>query len=95
MEVLFTLIKNNEKIQGLDILNYRFLYSDYADDSTFFLRNVDSVIEVARTFKEFSTFSDLSPNISQCEIAGIRSLKAVETAVCGMKNINLKSLKCF
>ena len=41
MEVLFTLIKNNEKIQGLDILNYRFLYSAYADDSTFFLRNVD------------------------------------------------------
>ena len=39
MEVLFTLIKNNEKIQGLDILNYRFLYSAYADDSTFFLRN--------------------------------------------------------
>ena len=37
MEVLFTLIKNNEKIQGLDILNYRFLYSAYADDSTFFL----------------------------------------------------------
>ena len=25
MEVLFTLIKNNEKIQGLDILNYHFL----------------------------------------------------------------------
>ena len=49
MEVLFTLIKNNEKIQGLDILNYRFLYSAYADDSTFFLRNIDSVIELART----------------------------------------------
>ena len=44
MEVLFTLIKNNEKIQGLDILNYRFLYSAYADDSTFFLRNIDSVM---------------------------------------------------
>ena len=37
MEVLFTLIKNNEKVQGLDMLNYRFLYSAYADDSTFFL----------------------------------------------------------
>ena len=57
MEVLFTLIKNNEKIQGLDILNYRFLYSAYADDSTFFLRNIDSVLELARTFKEhFRTF---------------------------------------
>ena len=37
MEVLFTLIKNNEKIQGLDILSYCFLYSADADDSTFFL----------------------------------------------------------
>ena len=53
MEVLFTLIKNNEKIQGLDILDYRFLYSASADDSTFFLRNIDSVIELAKTFKEF------------------------------------------
>ena len=31
-----------KKIQGLDTLNYRFLYSAYADDSTFFLRNIDS-----------------------------------------------------
>ena len=75
---------NNEKIQGLDILNYRFLYSAYADDSTFFLRNIDSVI-----FKEFSSFPDLSPNMSKCEIAGIGSLKGVEIAVCGMKNIDL------
>ena len=89
MEVLFTPIKNNEKIQGLDILNYRFPYSAYADDSTFFLRNIDSVIELARTFKEFSSFSDLSPNMSKCEIAGIVSLKGVEIAVCGMKNIDL------
>ena len=81
MEVLFTPIKNNEKIQGLDILNYRFLYSAYADDSTFILQNIDSVIEVARTFKEFSSFSDLSPNMSECEIAGIGSLNRVESAV--------------
>ena len=71
-------------IQGLDILNCRFLYSVYADDSTFFLRNIDSVIKLARSFKEFSSFSDLSPNMSKCEIAGIESLKGVETAVCGM-----------
>ena len=89
MEMLFTLIKINEKIQGLDILNYRFLYSAYADDSTFFLQNIDSVIELARTFKEFSSFSDLSLNMSKCEIAGIGSLKGVEIAVCGMKNIDL------
>ena len=75
MEALFTLIKNTEKIQGLHILNYRFLYSSFADDSTFFLRNIDSVKELASTFKEFSSFSDLSP---KCKIAGIGSLKGVE-----------------
>ena len=46
------------------------------------------MIELARTFKEFSSFSDLGPNMSKCEIAGIVSLKGVETAVCGMKNID-------
>ena len=56
MEVLFTLINNNEKIQGLDILNYCFLYSAYADDSTFFLQNIDSVIELARHLKNFHLF---------------------------------------
>ena len=44
-------------------------------------------MELGRTFKEFSSFSNLSPNMS--EIAGIGSLKGVETAVCGMKNIDL------
>ena len=46
---VFTLIKNNEKSQGLDLLNYCFRYSVYADDSTFFLRNIDSVMELAMT----------------------------------------------
>ena len=41
MKVLFTLIKNNELIQGLLILTYRFLYSAYANESIFFLQNID------------------------------------------------------
>ena len=81
MEVLFTIIKNNDKIQGLDILNYRFLYLAYADDSTFFLRKIDIVMELVKAFKEYSSFSNLSPNMSECEIAGIGSMKGVETAV--------------
>ena len=40
-------------------------------------------MELARTFKEFSSF-----NMSKCEIAGIGS-QGVKTAVCGMKNIDL------
>ena len=88
MEILFTVIKNNELVQGLDILNYCFLYSAYVYDSTFFLQNIDSVKEIERTFKEILSFSDLCPNKSKCEIAVTGSLKEVETAVCGMKNID-------
>ena len=47
------------------------------------------MIELARTFKEFSSFSDLSPNMSKCEITGIGIMKGLQTAVCGMKNIDL------
>ena len=47
------------------------------------------ILTLARTFKEFSSFYDLSPNMSKCEIAGIGSLKGVKIAVCGMKNIDL------
>ena len=50
---VITLIKNNEVIQGLRILSYCFLYSAGTDDSTFFLQNIDSVKELARTFKLF------------------------------------------
>ena len=42
-------------------------------------------MELAKPLKEFSSFFDLIPNMSKCEIAGIGSLKEAETAVCGMK----------
>ena len=82
-------MKNYEKTQGLDILNCRCLYSACADNSNFFLRNIDSVMRLAKTLKDFLSFSDLSPNMSKYKISGIGSLKWVETAVCGMKNIDL------
>ena len=55
-----------------------------------FLWNINSVKELARTFKEFfSYFSDLSPSMSKCAFAGIKSLKGIEKAVCSMENIDL------
>ena len=42
-----------------------------------------------KTFKLFSKFSGLKPNISKCDAAGIGSLKGVKMAVCGIKCIDL------
>ena len=42
-----------------------------------------------KTFKLFSKFSDLKPNILKCENAGIASQKGVRMAVCGIKCTDL------
>ena len=44
-----------------------------------------------KTFKLFSKFSVLKPNILKCKVAGIGSLKEVKMAVCGIKCIDLKT----
>ena len=89
LEVLFELIGNNDGIRGTTLFNYAFLYTVFADDSTFFLNNLLSVKSLIDTFKVFSLFSGLKANFSKCEIAGLGSLKGILEAVCGLKSINL------
>lgn len=91
LEILFLLIKNNPKIKGLTIVDHCYLYSAYADDTTFFLKDKDSIMHVDETFNIFSCYSGLNPNISKCEICGIGVLKGVKVAVCGMKCIDLNN----
>ena len=57
LEVVFSLIKANPNIEGLQFFSHTFLYSAYADDTTFFLRNEKSATEVIKTFDKFSLFS--------------------------------------
>lgn len=42
-----------------------------------------------KTFKLFTKFSVLKPNVSNCEVAGIVSLKEVKMAVYEIKSIDL------
>ena len=75
LEVVFSLIKANPGIEGLQCFSHTFLYSAYADDTTFFLRNKKSATEVIRTFDKFSLFSGLKINNAKCEIASINAKK--------------------
>ena len=68
---------------------HAFLYTAFADDSTFSLNELLSVKNLIDTFTVFSLFSGLKANFSKCEIAGLGSLKGVLEAVCGLKSINL------
>ena len=91
LEVLFVFIKSNENIKGIEIFKYVFLYTAYADDSTFFLRDILSVKELINSFNQFCHFSGLKAKIGKCEIAAIGSLKEVTKAVCGLKSADLSN----
>ena len=82
--MLFELIKKDARIKPLDILNKTFLYSAYADDATFFLKDLEFVECLVNTPKVFYKFSDLKPNYDKCEIAGIGASKGALGVLWGL-----------
>ena len=54
----------NENINGLNIFEKTFLYTTYAYDTTFVIKDEKFVTELVKTFDIFSTFSEL--NKSKC-----------------------------
>ena len=89
LEILFLVIK--PEIAGLSIFDYCYLYSAYADDTTFFLKDTISIKNIVDTFHLFSEFSGLKPNFSKCAITGIGVLKGFQVAVSGMRCVDLKN----
>ena len=82
------MIKSNPNTKG-NIFNHNYLYTAYADDTTLFLNDQKSMTELMKTFKLFSKFPGLKPNILKYEVAGIGSLKRVKMTVCVIKCIDL------
>ena len=91
LEIFFIFVKNNPKVKGLNFFKHEFLYTAYADDTTFFLKDRNSIIELMNELNTFSNFSGLKPNKTKCEIAGIGVLNGVQVALCGMKCVNLNN----
>ena len=89
LELFFILIKSNKNIHGINIFNHDFLYTAYADDTTFFLKDLDSVKNVLEMLNQIYMVSGLRPNFSKCEIAGIGSLKDAKVTLCGLKSLDL------
>ena len=89
LEVVFQIIKETSNIKCFEIFQKEFIYIAYADDTTFFLKNTESVIDLLEIFKHFSQFSGLKPNKSKCEVASIGVLKGVKVTLCGMRCVNL------
>ena len=83
------MIKNKVDIKDTDLFGHTFLFTAYADDSAFFLKDMSSFKMLLETFIEFYCFSGLKPNIAKCEIAGLGPLKEVLETVSGLKTVEL------
>ena len=82
LEVVFSLIKANPDIKGLQCFSHTFLYSAYPDDAAFFLRNEKLATEVIKTFGKFSLYSGIKINNEKCEIASDEVKKALSGMEC-------------
>ena len=89
LEIIFTIVINNKDIKSLKILWKAFLYTAYAEDTFFFLKDFGSIKELLNTISLFSSFPGLKPNLSKCEVAQTELLKGVKVAVCEIKCIDL------
>ena len=67
------------------------LYTAYADDTTFFLTDENSIVHLSEKITLFSDFLGLKPNTTKCEIIGIAVLKWVQVATSGMEFIDLRN----
>ena len=70
LENLFILIKNDPNIKGIEIFEYCYLCTAYADDTTFFLRDEKCIVHLSEKLKSFSDFLELKANTTKCEVAG-------------------------
>ena len=88
LETFFMLIKN-KNIKSIKIFESTFLYTAYADDTNFFLKNKNLIRELLNTINYFLSFTGLKQNLSKYEVAGVGALKGVKVAICGIKCIDL------
>ena len=76
---------NNHNIERIEIFEYCYLYTVYADGTIFLLKGKNSTIYLSEKFKFFPDFSGLKSNTTKCEIARTGLLKGVQVAVFSIK----------
>ena len=56
LEIVFLSLKQNKNMKGIELFQHEYLYTAYADDTTFFLKDKNSVILLFIVFRNFSLF---------------------------------------
>ena len=67
LEILFIQVRNDPSVQGFKIGDIEIKLSAFADDTTFFVRNKESINRLLNIMRKFDEFSLLHANVEKCE----------------------------
>ena len=83
--ILFIQVRGDSSIKGFRIKQFEIKLTAYADDTTFFVKDAQSLRKILKLLKKFEEFSLLRINVEKCEACWIGRAK---------KNHNTKPVKC-
>ena len=89
IEVLFIMVRCNVSIRGLSIFYNEIRLTACADDTTIFIKDLNSFYHLIRVFDQFRNFSSLKLNMEKSVLCGMGVLKGVQVAFCGCKVVDL------
>ena len=77
LELFFIIIKHFKNTHWINTFNH---------EKTFFVKDLDSIKNFLKMMDQFYFASGLLPNLTECKIAGIGSMKDGKVALCGLKD---------
>ena len=78
-------LKNNPSIKGILVNNHEIKVTQYADDTTVFVRDRDSVVQLLDLLQNFSLLSGLEINTAKTEAMWLGKWKNNEDTLFGFK----------
>ena len=91
IEILSIIVQNNDNIKGINICGKQCKLALFADDSTFFLQDEDSLKTLQLIISDFAQFSSLELNIQKSEVAWIGSARDSGAITSEYKYIDLRN----
>ena len=82
IEVLFIMVRSDVNIRGLNTFDNEIKLTACADDTTIFIKYLNSFYHLIRVFDQFQNFFSLKLNIVKSELCATGVLKGVQVAFC-------------
>ena len=75
LEILFIQVRNDPSVQGFKIDDIEVRLSAFADGTTIFVRNKESINRLLNIMRKFGELSSLHANVEKCEACWIEHSK--------------------